>query len=1153
MKGPSRRYYDFCLISPLGECIVGLRRNIYLDVFKVETGEQISEFKLENVATAINANPVYPYLALSCKSGFVDLISVYKPEKLTLLASLHLSENCIQQIKFFEKGRIIVTGYLDSGEIFIIEGLPGSQMRVVAHVEVKRQLLDYILVASKTCYRLYVLPVTSKYRAGNMIIRYCITESGIINVKKYYMESRESLYTHLIPSAKPNRDRVFYGLPFYSRKIHELETKRGDPSIRVSSKIKTGHLLRNFFFKLTTEFSYTWGCDGCVFVRDANFDQEIAAVRVHHRYDLGVKKAYVTPYGAYVITLGYDRVLCCTKIKARNVDEYMKENLYSLMASDKYALMFKRPTVGLRIDGKYANKNWLEIDEMERFEKEQILCKEERSDILKECEGIRAELTALVTNNMEGPASERIDLLEFYLDTIHFNQTKMENRVECKNLQTYLKALIDAQNLVSKYIIKTYYEPMDVQGKIIRGIFQKTIASIYILLPPNEDELKKLARVEEQRKIEEFLSINCTFQPWLPMPKNELRALLAFKPKFTNLDYNTLLSKVMLEETSTQLSIESQAALIGAVTQLYIDRNPWHYKQRQLVSFYQCDIQQTITNQEVVKLKQHYNQTFNSVADLKVREMDNIKEKHARLRYIIKEFNYFSDTKIDFEIEDPLWTQEENADLIMTVTDDEITAVTYVSPSDTALWEAKYAEEERLRLALLADDFRDRALYMMMSGVLEVKWEDELKKEVPLPKCMIEKRPNEYTEEDKRNIKEYEDKVIFLCNERERYKTMLEVEFNKISLSLRDSIRKFNQKLKDTVEYKMYVDSAMNQENLRVMRARLTQFERIKLYQKEDRIKLHMDKNEGIIQDLQDAIKHLNEVLNECRVNVESMQVKEKVLEKAFRKELQDLSTPVQEQALKIYRRRPKWNFRQVTTHYVLIELAKCVITQEKSAILPQEYIDFLKNLNHLDEYIGIPPSIDEATFRIICKHRRIRIEFEIKLKAAQMQLYDGEAVVANYQKRHMVKKEKNVKLSAKIRKCKENYLYHMHNIPVQIVLRKGLVEVPLSGEMVDDFEDAVLVPKKEIVQINELIKKAGNNKLKTIQQNMAFRRRIIVTEWDHKRLRMTINDLIEQMNDINATKLLRDMQVLFSSNIVVLFPQLNIGNINIFIYKVFI
>lgn len=35
------------------------------------------------------------------------------------------------------------------------------------------------------------------------------------------------------------------------------------------------------------------------------------------------------------------------------------------------------------------------------------------------------------------------------------------------------------------------------------------------------------------------------------------------------------------------------------------------------------------------------------------------------------------------------------------------------------------------------DDFRERALIVMMDGVLETLWWDEIKKEIPKPLCMV--------------------------------------------------------------------------------------------------------------------------------------------------------------------------------------------------------------------------------------------------------------------------------------------------------------------------------------------------------------------------------------------------------------------------------
>lgn len=61
----------------------------------------------------------------------------------------------------------------------------------------------------------------------------------------------------------------------------------------------------------------------------------------------------------------------------------------------------------------------------------------------------------------------------------------------------------------------------------------------------------------------------------------------------------------------------------------------------------------------------------------------------------------------------------------------------YISPSKQKILDALAVEKERLRQEMMADDFRDRALMAMMDGVLEHKWEDEIKKPVWKPSCMV--------------------------------------------------------------------------------------------------------------------------------------------------------------------------------------------------------------------------------------------------------------------------------------------------------------------------------------------------------------------------------------------------------------------------------
>lgn len=97
----------------------------------------------------------------------------------------------------------------------------------------------------------------------------------------------------------------------------------------------------------------------------------------------------------------------------------------------------------------------------------------------------------------------------------------------------------------------------------------------------------------------------------------------------------------------------------------------------------------------------------------------------------------------------------------------------------------------------------------------------------------MEKEPEEFNEEDLRSVRDYEEDVKFLNNERQRYKKMLEAEYIKICNNLRDSTKKFNRRLADCIITKLQVDSSIRQENLKMSRLRLINNRRIAANKKE--------------------------------------------------------------------------------------------------------------------------------------------------------------------------------------------------------------------------------------------------------------------------------------------------------------------------------
>lgn len=85
------------------------------------------------------------------------------------------------------------------------------------------------------------------------------------------------------------------------------------------------------------------------------------------------------------------------------------------------------------------------------------------------------------------------------------------------------------------------------------------------------------------------------------------------------------------------------------------------------------------------------------------------------------------------------WNQYENTEQLISVQDDEIPTKSYNSISGEKLisTDTSIAKGEQSRKLIISDDFKQRSLNNMMDGVLEKRWEDELKKEVQKPPCMV--------------------------------------------------------------------------------------------------------------------------------------------------------------------------------------------------------------------------------------------------------------------------------------------------------------------------------------------------------------------------------------------------------------------------------
>lgn len=180
----------------------------------------------------------------------------------------------------------------------------------------------------------------------------------------------------------------------------------------------------------------------------------------------------------------------------------------------------------------------------------------------------------------------------------------------------------------------------------------------------------------------------------------------------------------------------------------------------------------------------------------------SIRFKNDRLRHIQNELRILDELKglsvgSLTQILDPDFLPDEIPDTVINVIESEVCVAPYVSPSVQKVLEEQEAAREKRRKELEADDFRDRALVQMMDGVLEHKWEDEIKKSPKIPDCLIKEKPEEdWTEIEMRQVFEYERDMEAINTERDKYRRMLHEEQKLLSDFLEEEIYLFNYGLR---------------------------------------------------------------------------------------------------------------------------------------------------------------------------------------------------------------------------------------------------------------------------------------------------------------------------------------------------------------------
>lgn len=297
--------------------------------------------------------------------------------------------------------------------------------------------------------------------------------------------------------------------------------------------------------------------------------------------------------------------------------------------------------------------------------------------------------------------------------------------------------------------------------------------------------------------------------------------------------------------------------------------------------------------------------------------------------------------------------------------------------------------------------------------------EDSAKRNVPKPECLVQKDPSSYTKEDIQAIDLYEKKLCAHLADREKYKSVLETEIERINstcnaiaypyahvdrfcIELFDAkddsisgefssaIKTFNDELNELSAEKIRVERL-------ILSQRLVRAQTILRYRKIVQERRNVERTVEL--ELVPATKRMHCLAAECdlfetgiaklRNRYESACKQNKLLEGQFRVEFVELKPSMWEYLLRQFRRRPRVFTATYSTSVTLLEeLASCVINGRTSEILPREGMNYLRAMNDLDAMPnGLSSRLETSRWRDLCRLRRLKVDAETKVARIEQHL----------------------------------------------------------------------------------------------------------------------------------------------------------------------
>ncbi|CAM4726849.1 unnamed protein product [Leuciscus chuanchicus] len=1140
---------DFVAVAPIytdRSICLSVREAGDVQLWALDDGQCMGSIALQTHVTSMACCLIAQYVVVGTATGDVLFVEMTTKQKPRLVHRVHFYHVPVDHLVFDQGGNFLITGASDS-RMFVLNARPSKGFEVIGWIEAPGAIVSLSTQYQKESGQVKVLVLCSttgrEINEGNVlllltlfvqeltdstsfvdvhgrlrkdVIHSCLYElphalcSCVLATNKIfgYCQQRKVLQRFSIPESGENPSNVQEAVQL------------------IPEKEASGHFLSPAFLQLSPHQAWlaTVGRDGLLRISEISTMDRCVQLQCHSCWQDGVGSVCFTPDSQTLITTGLrDGSLVCSRLrlklsgagKAAAATQYgqsIADSFESVVSSENTVLTkmtdwdsqtqsftrcasfhteevnfnekmsheaeqeenyFASPTSSTWLDGKFDAVLQEEIQQYA----------ETKKNLRRNIKVLRDRIKAMMEENESLADMEKLVQQEFNLDVEEQQRLQLEGKQEV----TRVRKEIEMENLAKCYqrevLKREFWDSMQVKGKAIKAFHSENEVKNYPMKERTEKELEELHRVETTRQIEQE---------------------------------DSQLQEAILDtisgEKREEMAAEDSPALTGSLSALYGGINPYLYNQFNLHVREQKINQITLLTDVIYKVKSTFNKEFEAVYKQKEQEINRVREKKKRISEIMTELD-LSET-----LWEPNLTDNECPERALTVTDLEIKVEKYLTPEQKEKEENLREEDKRQMLAAKSDKMRDQALNVMMGGVLELKKEDVLKTEVPQPEFMS-KPEVQWTEEERKSFKEFEKKAKELREEQEKYRKTLETEMKKLLTSIKEATEMFDERLTKLFERKVKSEMVIYQEELKIANLVHSIQTEEEILCREKQLSLKLEKARIVKNKIGEELKKHRETVDEFREVYDNTVAEDKLLDKGFRKEFYDIPGHITDQLYKLYKRRPRVQKIKTQTENNPFKEGALLGTAPSDGLSLM-----MKAMEELDAPENMPEGLDPVVWERFCLARRAKVESEQRVKLKALTLAEMQAFL-----QRRTDEDENAQLEIKNLidelngLCEEKMRFRLDSM-VQILLQQGQVEVE-AGDFIADNTDALLIHRGVIEDLNSTIRALGGQKIASMVECKDFRKGIIQQEWDHRRMRMELEDLSNKARDIQTLRITQEIQ----------------------------